>query len=60
MKSDEKPDSPDEIEGDRAPDTVNGGSGDGDDTVAPAPGTPSEGEKDGRKMLTLRTPSTRR
>ena len=35
MKSEGKPDSH-EIEGDRAPDTVNGGSGDGDDTVAPA------------------------
>ena len=51
IKSDEKPDVPGEIEEDRAPDTVNGGS-DSPDTVAPAPGTPSENETGGRKMLT--------
>ena len=51
IKSDVKPDVPGEIEEDRAPDTVNGGS-DSPDTVAPAPGTSSENETGGRKMLT--------
>ena len=61
IKSDGKPDSPDEIEGDRAPDTVNGGSGDGDDESPPPnphSGVSSSGERERERSGSPRVDQT--